>query len=192
MSIVSQPFYLCDLADTPETILSFADRLYQRGLRLTKGDPCLTNDLVQFTLMKAVQVNERFDDEISFYRWSFHTLKNAYINHHRTIDRHSVERTYEGRRSSGRLRQIVVEQEEEKTDTLSDDRILAALIALSSVNRSILEKISEEKSYAQVAEELGISESSVRARLFHTRQKLRPRLAEVYREYTGHRYTSPK
>lgn len=142
-------------------------RLERAALLLT-GDHHLAEDLTQATYTKVYASWGRVsDDPLAYAR---KTLLNAYISHRRL------------RRNS----EQPIDWAEDRPDPESDANlridVLDALATLQALDRAVVVlRYWEDRSVADTAIDLGLSQDVVRTRARRALQKLRPMLAESER-----------
>lgn len=141
--------------------------LYRHALgRLS--DDAAAQDAVQETIVRAWRSAQRFDPgRASLRTWLFAILRNVIIDH------------LTARQRAATLPARAAEQREDdmgdQTATVADtDLISRALGRISHDHRTaIVETYLRDRSYADVAAELQVSESTLRSRVFHGLRQLR-------------------
>jgi RNA polymerase sigma-70 factor (ECF subfamily) len=156
-------------------------RLYEQAMRLTHGKSADAEDLVQETLMRAVQWQESFRQSESLGPWLRTILFNTFVNDYRRKRRRPqvlLSDLPEGPRrrieenlpdpaySAGSSERNLIAREQ-------SDAALAALDRLSTPLREALYlSLVEQLSYTQISERLAIPLGTVRSRLFRGRERL--------------------
>lgn len=157
-----------DPPDFAGFVHSTGTQLYRTALLLT-GDHHLAEDLTQATYAKAFgswRRVSRTDDPVAYVR---RMLYNTFVSHRRL------------RRSAETPADTLPEPPGAPADdpSLRID-ILAALQRLSASDRAVLvARYWEDRSVAETATDLGVSESVVRTRAKRALDRLRPHLADL-------------
>ncbi|NIS37624.1 sigma-70 family RNA polymerase sigma factor [Candidatus Saccharibacteria bacterium] len=135
-------------------------RLY-RFLFYLSGDPDLSEDLLQETLIRTLENLNKIKAPERYWSWAFRVAKNLYLNHLKSADiRHRSKEPLE---------------ESESLEPSEDLRIQLhrALQKLSPEERqAVLLVDSEGYSYLEASDIIGVSENALRSRLHRARQKL--------------------
>ena len=137
-------------------------------------------DLVQEICTQLWRAFPRYDGQRRFSTWMYRVALNVAISHARAerwdgpdrfepLDEQHLHMAGDADPSDGeRLRAMH-----------------AAIQELDPLNRALILLYLDERSYAEIAEVLGISETNVATRISRARQTLRARLAEPQRKPTG-------
>lgn len=133
------------------------------------GDDASAQDAVQETLVRAWRSAERFDPATASLRtWLFAILRNVIIDH------------LAARRRAATLPALAAEQRKDQhvgdqTAAVEDaDLIARALGFISHDHRTaIVETYLRDRTYAEVAADLRVPESTLRSRVFHGLRQLR-------------------
>jgi len=136
-------------------------------------------DIVQQTFTEAYRQIEDFRGESSVSTWLFSIAKHLAYGHLRTVDRHNYL-------EHETIEFLQVDQDESATTTdekveLSERKRIVhdALQELPDHYRRVVQlRDLEEKSTAETAEQLGLTEVNVRVRLHRARKQLREHLCE--------------
>ena len=140
------------------------DHLYRFCVYLS-NDTVLAEELSQDTLIKACENLKKIEDPSKFMSWMFTAARNRFIDLKRSPKAKEV--SVEG--EDGTVHEPEPSQVE--TDTVLGVRY--ALAELSEDERTVLVLIdSEEYSYAEAAQIIGITEEAVRSRLHRARKAL--------------------
>ncbi len=155
--------------DVREAYAAHAAELYGFAVR-SLGDAGLAEEAVQETFLRAWRAGERFDPEIGSLRtWLFAILRNVVID-------------------LGRARAArpgVAEQGVEPSVEPFDEALLAwqieeAMRRIGDQHRQVLvETYYRGRPYAEVAEELGVPEGTVKSRVYYGLRALRVVLEEM-------------
>jgi RNA polymerase sigma factor (sigma-70 family) len=144
------------------------------------GDPQLALDLLGDTFLAAFAARERCDADAAQQRaaWLYRIAGNKLTDHFRrgASERRALLRVGEGLRALSDAEYERIEQLA-AADELHD-RVNAALDELSDEqDRAIRSRVLGERSYAEVAQDLGVSEQAARARVSRGLRTLRRVLA---------------
>lgn len=157
--------------------LPHLDALYRLALRLS-GDPALSEDLVQETMMRAYRSWERYRPGTNVRAWLFTILRNALISDYRqrkryvhSIDLAAVEertpfRGVEGRDPTSRFFDRIVGEEVVRAIDALPDEYKEALV-LSDI---------EGLAYHEIADVVGVPIGTVKSRLHRARLTLKRKL----------------
>ena len=148
-------------------------RLHRYQIVLQRGDEDSAADLVQQTCLRVVRHVRRFDSETVFWSWLTCLARCAAVD--------------EGRKRKRRLAlfEKFVHWQEMKRGGDGDqanveiERVNRCLQEMDPGERALLEgKYFDRRSYAELAEESGLSAKAVESRLARLRTKLRRALSE--------------
>jgi RNA polymerase sigma-70 factor (ECF subfamily) len=155
--------------DVREAYAAHAGELYGFALR-SLGDSGLAEEAVQETFLRAWRAGERFDPQIGSLRtWLFAILRNVVID-------------------LGRARAVrppLAEGEVEPAVEPFEEALLAwqleeAMRRIGDQHRRVLvETYYRGRPYAEVAEELGVPEGTVKSRVYYGLRALRVALEEI-------------
>lgn len=139
--------------------------------RTAKGiviDHYLAEDVVQDALVKIWRSLDTFRGESSFRSWALTITHHTAVSHLRRIREHAYE-----------LPDVeVARSEHDAAETRAD--VVVALEDLDRLSRSIVVLCDVEGlSYAEAAGVLGVTEATVRSRLFRARRRLQSLLETV-------------
>jgi RNA polymerase sigma-70 factor (ECF subfamily) len=155
--------------DVREAYAAHATELYGFAVR-SLADPGLAEEAVQETFLRAWRAGDRFDPQLGSLRtWLFAILRNVVIDL--------------GRARAARPR--VAESSVEPSIEPFDEALLAwqveeALRRISDEHRRVLvETFYRGRPYAEVAEELGVPEGTVKSRVYYGLRALRVALEEI-------------
>ncbi len=164
-----------------QSLTASRKRLYDQAMRLTRGKSADAEDLVQETLLRAVQWQDSFRQNESMGPWLrailFHTFVNDYRRKRRrpqvllsdlsdTSRRMIEENLPDPACSAAATERSLIAREQA-------DAALAALDRLSKPLREALYlSLVEQLSYTQISERLHIPLGTVRSRLFRGRERL--------------------
>jgi len=155
--------------DVREAYAAHSGELYGFAVR-SLGDSGLAEEAVQETFLRAWRAGERFDPQIGSLRtWLFAILRNVVIDLGR----------------ARAVRPAVAESGVEPTVEPFDEALLAwqleeAMRRIGEQHRQILvETYYRGRPYAEVAEELGVPEGTVKSRVYYGLRALRVALEEI-------------
>lgn len=147
-------------------------RLHRSALLLT-GDPHLAEDLTQTAYAKVFASWRRVSRADNPVAYAHTTLLNTFLSHKRL------------RRSGELPTETVPERTAHVGDPDSRMDLLEALAALSVADRTVLvARYWEDRSVAETAQVLGLSETAVRTRARRALQRIRPHLDSSVSEGT--------
>jgi RNA polymerase sigma-70 factor, ECF subfamily len=162
-----------------DEIVHLQPRLYRFARSLT-GDAEEASDLAQETTVRALGALHSFTPGTNLRAWLFRILRNQYLNGRRSARRHAD-------RSSAELGATELEAADGRPRPVEHDVLVRAeLRAVLAAFRELPERYAtplyltavEERSYTEVARELGIPIGTVMSRIHRARQLLLARLAE--------------
>lgn len=138
--------------------------VYSAVLRMVR-DPEDARDLAQTAFLKAFEQIGTFDPRYRFFSWIYRIAVNECVNARRS------------RRNHEALDEALVDpaptQEEQSMRREVAETVQAALQRLPDADREVLVlRHWLERSYAEIADALGLPESTVKSRLFEARQRL--------------------
>lgn len=143
---------------------------YAHGM---SGDPDISADLVQETLVRAYTSLDRCRDPDRFGAWVFQILRNRYRDYVKAPNRRVVPLAEGDLVTSGADSLRALEQRETAA------RIEEALASLPESRReAFLLKYVEELSYEEMSERLGVGISALKMRVSRAREELHAALAE--------------
>lgn len=155
--------------DVREAYAAHAAELYGFAVR-SLADPGLAEEAVQETFLRAWRAGERFDPEIGSLRtWLFAILRNVVIDLGRA-------RAVRPRVAEGGVEPSV----EPFDEALLAWQIEEAMRRIGDDHRRVLvETYYRGRPYAEVAEELGVPEGTVKSRVYYGLRALRVVLEEM-------------
>jgi RNA polymerase sigma-70 factor (ECF subfamily) len=163
------PGALTDERDVREAYAAHASELYGFAVR-SLGDAGLAEEAVQETFLRAWRAGDRFDPQIGSLRtWLFAILRNVVIDLGR----------------ARAARPAVAEEGVEPSVEPFDEALLSwqieeAMRRIGEQHRRVLvETYYRGRPYAEVAEELGIPEGTVKSRVYYGLRALRVVLEEM-------------
>ena len=163
------PGALTDERDVREAYAAHAPELYGFAVR-SLGDSGLAEEAVQETFLRAWRAGERFDPQIGSLRtWLFAILRNVVIDLGRA------------RAARPGLAEKGIEPSVEPFDeALLSWQIEEAMRRIGEQHRRVLvETYYRGRPYAEVAEELGVPEGTVKSRVYYGLRALRVVLEEM-------------
>lgn len=164
-----QPGALKDERDVREAYAAHSGELYGFAMR-SLGDAGLAEEAVQETFLRAWRAGERFDPGIGSLRtWLFAILRNVVIDLGRA-------RAVRPRVAEGGIEPSVEPLEE----ALLAWQVEEAMRRIGEDHRRVLvETHYRGRPYAEVAEELGVPEGTVKSRVYYGLKALRVVLEEM-------------
>jgi len=153
-----------------EEIVSEISSLRKFALRLTKNGSD-AEDLVQSTVMRALEKSDYFQDGTNLFSWSSKIMFNLFVSQYR--HKNKFETQYD---STPYLEQIITGPSQEFCTDLAI--VKKSMGRLSKEHREILVRVCVQgMSYEEVAELLEVPVGTVRSRLSRARQQLQDILA---------------
>lgn len=153
-----------------QLVAAYVDDLYRFGVWLTR-DAAVAQDLVQETLLRAWRSLDSLREAKAVKSWLFTTLRreNARRFERKQLPLVDIDD-----------HQPAAGAEREPDSELFDDELRAAIAALPDKYREplVLQALFG-CSIAEIAEQLGLSESATMTRVFRARKQLKQRLAET-------------
>lgn len=134
-------------------------------------DPELVDDLCQETFLRALRGFSRLRDPSRFSGWLYRTAENLLRDHFRRKKRRrdKVVFTDELETEDGRPSPEAKLSQKEEAESL-----MARIQSLPEHYREpLLLRHAQDLSYAEISSVLGVSENSIRVRIFRARQMLR-------------------
>ena len=159
------------------------DALYGQGLRLTGGDDSRAEDLVQETMLRAWRSWDTYELGTNCRAWLMTILRNIFVNEFNRrksrpdpVDYDAVEE----RPAGAELREE--DPSGELFDRMIDDEVVRAIQELDDEFRvTLVLSDVDGLSYAEIAEQLGIPEGTVKSRLYRARRRLQGKLYDYAR-----------
>lgn len=175
-----------DTTSFDELVVKYTPRLYGLIYHMTSNRED-THDLLQEVFAKAYRSLKRFQGRSAFYTWIYSIAVNMTLNHLRKRGRH--------RKLSLDDLDLAIENDEEfieatsKSDPVREanlhelqQRLNAAMQRLSENHRTVVTMHDiQGLPHGEIARILGISEGTVRSRLFYAHQQLQNFLEEFRR-----------
>jgi len=162
-------------ADLRAAYAAHGAELYRFALR-SLGDAGLAEEAVQDTFVRAWRAANRHDPRLGSLRtWLFAICKNAIIDLHRA---RSVRPSVAGQEEA--VRGESADPTNPIEDRLAAWQIGEALKRIGDAQRhAIVETYYKERSYKELAAELGVPEGTLRSRVFYGMKALRRKLEEM-------------
>ena len=161
-----------------ELVRRYQRPLYNGAYRITLH-AADAGDATQTAFVKAFVHLDRFDTERSFFSWIY-----------RILVRESLDLTAERKRfapyeSAGDLRLDPRDPERDLEASEASELVRRALAGLSTEHRTVtVLRHFDGLSYREIAEVLGLDETTVKSRLYEARQRLREALVSA--QLVGH------
>ena len=158
-----------DAEEFAQFVRATGPRLHRAALLLT-GDHYLTEDLTQATYARVYAAWRRVSRADDPYAYARRVLLNAYLSHRRL--RRSSELPADPT--------LMPEQPGVGADPAMTLDLLDALAALTPQDRAVLVlRYWEDRSVADTAHDLGLTETTVRSRSRRALQRLRPLVSDL-------------
>jgi RNA polymerase sigma-70 factor, ECF subfamily len=164
--------------------------LYSRALRLSRNEGD-AEDLVQDTYLRAYRFFDRFEPGTNMRAWLYRILQNQFLNHLQqerpasgTADLEALAESH-GIAESAFPHSPLRTPEEELMDSVTAAEVEEALSLLPPEYRRVVDMaFTQERSYREIADTLGIPMGTVMSRLHRGRRILRKRLLD----FAAHRH----
>jgi RNA polymerase sigma factor (sigma-70 family) len=149
-------------------------------IRSKVGDDTLAEDVLQDSLLKALQATPDLEDEDELVSWFYRIIRNA------------ITDTYRRHAASARKRERYARDRPEFAPTPEDAEMLCNCFrklvpALKPEYAELIEAMDlGGTSTAEMAQVLGITRNNVKVRHYRARQQLRQRLEETCRTCAAH------
>jgi len=167
-----------------ETLRPHVDYLYSFARYIT-GDRTESKDLVQKTLIRAMDRFDQYEEGTNLRAWLSQIMKNLWIDEYRSRDRRS-EREFKYVRSTTDLRwasqkKCCSEKERRDIDHLLEccvsDEMRSALLSIEErYRRVIIMYTVHDLKYKEIAEKMGCPIGTVRSRMHRARKLLKSKL----------------
>jgi RNA polymerase sigma-70 factor (ECF subfamily) len=152
-----------------EIVKRYQRRVYATALRIVRRHE-VADDVVQETFLRAYRNLASFDTARPFGPWVCRIAANLAVNHVRS----PIAREEELPEGHAEMPAASAGPLEVALDAEAQQVLGQALQALPAEQRTVFVlRTSEELSYQEIAETLGISQGTVMSRLFRAREKLR-------------------
>ncbi len=168
-------------------VLTHLDMLYAVALKLTRN-PNDAQDLTQTTLLKAMRFHQHFKEGTYIKAWLLTILRNTFINDYRRRARRPdiVELSgLEPAPDAGPDKEVPLALKSRTLEgvmELLDDKVKAAVHSLPpEFKQAVVMADIEDKSYKEIAEEMGTPMGTVMSRLYRGRKLLREQLGDYAR-----------
>ena len=167
-------------------VLPHVDTLYRFGVALTR-DLNEADDLVQETILKALQSFDSYEPGTNCRAWLLKIMRNTYINWVRARGRETfledVGRNIESFASQGAGRTVAARPagpEAQMVLVSTGRQLLTALDSLPTEYRTTMVLVDVEGlSYKEAAEVMDVPIGTVMSRLYRARRLMRKRLGEL-------------
>lgn len=158
---------------------------FRAFLQRRVSDDAVAEDLLQQSLMRAVERHRDLQKADNAVGWFYRILRNAVVDHYRS-------QAAEGRKTEGLLRELVT-AEEDKTPALDEVRptvcacLDALLTGLRPAYADLIRRIDlQGESASVVARDLGVTPNNLTVRLHRARQALKAGLEQACGICTKH------
>jgi RNA polymerase sigma factor (sigma-70 family) len=132
-------------------------------------DAASREDLVQEIVLQLWRAYPRFDGRASFSTWMYRIAVNVAISAYRS-ERRSAERIE--RTDVARVEQLPDEEPDENAALLRE-----IIERLDALNRALMVLYLDDRSYAEIAEILGITQTNVATKINRLKEQLRRSVA---------------
>lgn len=148
----------------------YSRRVFGFFYRLT-GDGATSEDLVQNVFMRILKYKHTYAEDGKFETWIFHMARNIHHDHYKKNSRYSWQENMEEWETKLKD-ETNAEVNTEKKEELS--MLKQALHSLTPEKRELIEMTRFQKmKYEQVADLLGVTESTIKVRVHRILKELR-------------------
>ena len=158
-----------------QNILSMQNELRSFAMKLT-CDYEDANDLLQDTTLKALDNEDKYEQETNFKGWIYTIMRNIFINNYRKNlrDQTFVDKT-DNQYFLNSSSDLVVDSMESAYDVKEMNRVVNSM---SKEYRIPFSMFVAGFKYREIAEKLDLPIGTVKSRIFFTRQKLQTALKD--------------
>jgi len=170
-----------------ELFRRFSPRVYGLVYNMTSHHED-TNDLVQDIFSKAYRSIKGFKGKSSFYTWIHSIAVNMAINFLKKRGRRqqmSLDDLESGLQNDKDLADLIEKRDPLREANLNDlkERLNEAMMKLSHDHRAVVTMFDiQGMPHAEIAKILGVSEGTVRSRLFYAHRQLQAHLGDLLQE----------
>ncbi|MDW8107251.1 MAG: sigma-70 family RNA polymerase sigma factor [Armatimonadota bacterium] len=164
------------------------DKVYRSLLRVCGGNPETTQDVLQDALLNAFKALQQFRGDANFATWLYTIARRLCIRARRELDRfYSLDDPLSSDEGRAILRQLIDEYSKDPEGIVIEndlrERVRRAVAELPDSLRPVLElRDIHGLSTEETAQQLGLTEAAVKARLHRARELLRQKLEEYLRQ----------
>jgi RNA polymerase sigma-70 factor, ECF subfamily len=138
-------------------------------------DEMFCEDLVQETVLKALENTERFQEGTNMKGWLFTIMRNIFINQYR-----KKKRFFEVENEIEEVHSLC--KDGLSVDNLSDNNFLSEYLdkLIGSMSEDIKQPFDmhfKGFKYQEIAEEMSLPIGTVKSRIFHARKKMQERMS---------------
>lgn len=163
-----------------EIHVRYAKKLLGFFLRMTNGNELKSQDLVQDLFLRILEKHQLFDSQKRFYTWMFTIASNMVKTSYR-------EKSFVDFDGDKHYTDNMAHWSDNQIDiSVFHDALKQAINQLEEFQRlPFVLRYMEELSVKEIAEVLGISEGTVKSRLFYATRKITKALTEFTPEQPG-------
>jgi len=170
-----------------EIVDHYRDRIYHFVLRMVK-DPAQAQDLTQETFIKAFRALDSFNSDYAFTTWLYKIASNNCIDFFRKKRLATTSLDTPIQAKDGELKRDFPNNEQgPESELISKEKTNQIETAIDSLpekyKKAILLRHTQDKSYEEISEELGIPLGTVKVRIFRAREMLKAKLKEQMRAH---------
>lgn len=160
------------------SVLGIQGNLMSFAMKLTLNKD-EAHDLVQDTTLKALNNEEKFAENTNFKGWMLTIMRNIFINNYRKAARENT--MVDTTEDLYHITNAVDVSESTPDGAYACNEISAIIASFPADYREPFNMHVAGFKYDEIAERLGMPLGTVKARIFHTRQKLRT----ILKDYRG-------
>lgn len=151
----------------------YFDALYRYLLLVSGGLEEAARDSLQETMIRVIRYMKPFDDASAFWNWLRRIAKSSFIDQMRKTKRH------DGLIPFSALEKTLDETAQADPDATLENILAGCLKRLRPDEQDLIEgKYMQSRSYAHLAEQLGVTPKAVESRLARIRRKLKAMILE--------------
>ncbi|RPI02719.1 MAG: sigma-70 family RNA polymerase sigma factor [Calditrichaeota bacterium] len=165
-----------------EIVSRYREQIYHFILRMVK-DRSQAEDLMQETFIKAFRALSSFNSDYAFSTWLYKIAANNCIDYFRKKKLPTLSLDTPMQSKDGELyREFADREQSPEFELINRERTSQIHLAIEDLpekyKEAILLRHSMDKSYEEIAEELGIPLGTVKVRIFRAREMLKSKLKE--------------
>ncbi|NDW13590.1 RNA polymerase sigma factor [Bacteroides sp. 214] len=155
-------------------LISIQNELHRFALKLTSNTE-EADDLLQETILKALDNEDKYTPETNLKGWVYTIMKNLFINNYRRI----VRKQLYAKQTEIIYSNSLQVSGKDDTETYCDlKEIYQAVNTLPLEYRLPFSMYISGFKYCEISEKLGLPLGTVKSRIFSTRQKLQKKLVD--------------
>lgn len=162
-----------------EQLLGLQNHLYNFACVLTSNRDD-ASDLLQDTTLKALDNEDKYQDNTNFKGWVFTIMRNIFINNYRRASKNYV--TLDDSEDSYKLNSAVTETYPSPENSYTTIEVQQAIDSFSPGYREPFKMMLAGYHYNEIADKMHLPVGTIKSRIFYARHKLRIILKDYVRE----------